>query len=75
MSAASQRLYNERRAAGLCVHCGQSPPVPGKLLCQPHLDRLKANVAAWRERGGDQLKQRAARLRRLWNGGSNDVLA
>lgn len=65
MSEASQRLYSQRRIAGLCVHCGAVSPVEGKLLCQPHLDRLKANVAAWRERR--QVKrERAKDLRSYW---------
>ena len=40
--AASKRRQEARREAGLCIRCGQHPPVEGRTICTPCRDRCRA---------------------------------
>lgn len=59
----SQRFYYRHKAAGLCAHCGKSPPWHGTTMCGPCL-RKKAESQTRTDPDG---KKRRARRRALWN--------
>lgn len=58
-----------RRAAGLCVKCGKSPPRQGRRTCAGCGVRSVEATSAWRERNPEAVRSYGARLsryRKVW---------
>ena len=50
----ANRTYRQRKAQGLCGHCGQVTPAPGRTLCQVCGDRQRLFNPALRLRRKDR---------------------
>ena len=42
----NRRRAEDRRARGLCAACGKSPPAPGRVSCEPCLEKRRASDRA-----------------------------
>ena len=38
MTSAFRSRYHRRKAAGVCVRCGEWPPASGRVMCEPCAD-------------------------------------
>lgn len=54
---AHKRLYEERKAAGLCVSCGKRPPKEGRVRCGLCLARHRRNAETVRRKRGQWSRQ------------------
>lgn len=71
----SRKRYQERREAGLCVECGESPPEAGKRRCAPCLAYLRARERERRKPNPDVTAMRSALFRVMAGDSIPDALA
>lgn len=57
--------YKRKKDAGLCLHCGKIPPLPGKSYCKEHYEWHQAYSQKYSERKKqEKAAKRAAKLAR-----------